>query len=170
LSHLAPPLLAGWLASGSCIYVGCYEDCDPCYQECVCKKTCEHALAAESAYGIATAEARVERDSAGRSVRTLSGIVGPSLELVRGPGPHDAAEVARFARAVLEVNAERVPCRAGSEWALEALERFEAAWVAHYRAVPRWGARLEVSNTVSMLFDGDGRLVELAQAFEHQDG
>ncbi len=168
------PVLAGWLASGSCYVAGCYEDCDPCLQQCRCTSQCTHGLAGPDGLRIVAFESRVEADGEGRSRRVLRNVLGPALDLAAGPGPHGAEDLARFARGILAANPEFFPTRPDARWVLDAVELFETAGVVsfHHDSAPSAsdGFRSRHTNSVSLLFDRRGRLVEVDQAFARGTG
>jgi hypothetical protein len=158
------PLLAGWLASGSCTVVACYEECDPCFQACKCSSNCQNPLAGEGGFRIAEYEARVVADGPGRTLRTFLAIVGPELPCAGGPDPCDEASVAAFSRHVLDVNATLFTAERDPVWLLDAVTPLGAGVAAHFQlASARVGAPV---HSITLLLDPRGRLVEIDQVLD----
>jgi hypothetical protein len=173
---------AGWLASGTCTVVACYEDCDPCFQQCKCSGQCpefaQHAGGSDEPYRIAAFESRVQPDGDGRTLRIFSAIIGPSLALARGPAAAGAdagdaerrEELARFAARVLAVNRELFPTQPGARWVLDGVDLFASAGVVGFHQGSPTSAsddpRPVHSNGLQLLFDRRGSLVEVDQVFE----
>jgi hypothetical protein len=158
------PLLAGWLASGSCTVVACYEECDPCFQQCKCSSNCQNHLAGEGGFRIVASDARVATDGEGRTLRTFSAIVGP--ELSGADDGCDAERVAAFARTVLEVNAARFTARRAATWQLDAVQPVAGGAAATFHLVP---GRLDAparANSITLFLDPRGRLVQIDQVFD----
>lgn len=153
------PLAAGWLAGGSCSVSACYEECDPCFQVCKCTRVCQNPVAGEQGLRIVAHEARVlERTGAG-FVRVLDVAVGPALAWSAGDEPADPARLAEFARRVLDVNAGLFTAAPDPVWTLEALHAFPGRTVVQFALEPgRFAPRR--ANSVSLLFDAEGRLLE----------
>ncbi len=146
----------GWLASGSCVVAACYEECDPCFQACKCHKVCQNPVAGEAGLRIAVHEARVLADDGGRYVRIVRVAVGPSLEFVPDA---DRDRLADFARRILDVNADLFTSRRDPVWRLDAAQSFPECSVLQFALVPERGDA-QRSNSVSLLFDARGRLLE----------
>lgn len=158
------PLGAGWLASGSCVAVGCYEDCDPCFQQCKCSHTCQNHLGGEQALRFGAHESRVVEQDEHGYLRVLDVADGPVVGLADGAGhgpARDPARVAAFARRVLDVNADVFTAQPAPDWRLDAVHAFDAGTVVqfHLDAAPR-------ASSVSLHFDAQGRLVEATHAVE----
>jgi len=161
---VAVPLLAGWLASGSCVYVGCYEDCDPCFQNCKCSTICQNPLAGEGGFRIAEYESLVAADGPGRTLRTFRAIVGPELPCVGTTEACDDASVAQFTRHVLDVNASLFTAEREPAWILDAITPLGAGVAVQYQlATARPGAPV---HSLTLLLDPRGRLVEIDQVLD----
>jgi hypothetical protein len=157
------PLLAGWLASGSCTVVACYEECDPCFQNCKCSSICQNPLAGEGGFRIAEYEARVEADGPGRTLRTFQAIVGPELPCLDTTEPCDEARVAAFARHVLDVNASLFTSEREPVWILDAVTPLGGGVAAQFQLA---AARSGPVHSVTLLLDPRGRLVEIDQVLD----
>lgn len=162
------PLLAGWLASGSCTVVACYEECDPCFQNCKCSSNCQNPLAGEGGFRIVAADARVAADGEGRTWRTFSAIVGPELRCAE-PEPCDEQRVADFARRVLDVNASLFTAVREPVWLLDAVTPLGAGVAVQFHLAPAHlgagGAKVHV-HSLTLLLDPRGRLVEIDQVLD----
>ncbi|MCY2959705.1 MAG: hypothetical protein NTY35_06025 [Planctomycetota bacterium] len=159
------PLACGWLASGSCSVSACYEECDPCFQACKCSGVCQNPVAGEQGLRIVAHESRILAAEDDRFVRVLDVVVGPSLEFASGNERSDRdrsvdlARLAEFAREILVVNAEVFTSVRDPDWRLDAVHAFSACSVAQFHLEPgRSTARR--ANSVSLLFDAHGRLLE----------
>jgi hypothetical protein len=153
---LAPLAGVGWLAGGSCVVAACYEECDPCFQACKCHKVCQNPVAGEPGLRIAAYDARVLPDSGGRFVRVVRVAVGPSLEFVPDADPDRLPD---FARRILDVNSDLFTSRRDPVWHLDAVQSFPECSVLQFALVPERCAAPS-SNSVSLLFDARGRLLE----------
>lgn len=161
-ASLLAPLVAGWLAGGSCVVAGCYEDCDPCFQACKCHTVCQNPVVGESGLRIVAHDSRVLRGTGDRFVRVLDVAVGPALVLSTGADPTarvDPARVAEFARRVLDVNADLFTAVPEPIWLLDAVHEFADGVVVQFALDPDGVARTR-ANSVSLLFDAHGRLRE----------
>ena len=144
----------GGLSGGSCTVAVCKEDCDPCIQQCKCS-TCQHGLAYDfgTVHRLTTFQLTEALDEEHEGDRSYSAIVGLSLDLAHGPREHSPAEIVRFARDVIEVNAGLL-APAGERWTPGPLEVFETSLVVPFRD-ERAGAALDV------LFDRHANLIEI---------
>jgi hypothetical protein len=170
LPRLATAILAasaaGWLASGSCVVAGCYEDCDPCFQACKCRTVCQHPVVGEHGLVIVEHTSRVLADEA-RFVRLIDVVIGPSLEFAPAVRNEGATGIADFARGVLDVNAELFTAERDPAWTLAAVETFPAHTTVQFAHDPGpYGSRS--ANSVTFLFDGVGRLLEVTQVVERR--
>ena len=152
---LATALLAALLCGGSCRVSYCSDDgCDPCVQQCKCRKTCQAAsIDFESAHRLADYRLAIVEDPDGAQVRIVSGIVGLSLAFVPGAHERTAQDHLRFARGVIEVNAALLAPR-GGPWEPEPVQIFETAVVIPFR-------RIGAEDSLAFLFDRLGNLVEI---------
>jgi hypothetical protein len=154
-SALAAVLLVALLCGGSCTVAVCKEDCDPCIEQCVCSGTCANGIDYDyrtvhrlSSYSLATSA-----DGEGALTRTFSDIVGLSLDRAQGPVPHAAGDYARFAEAVIDVNAWLL-APGGRAWTAEPVLSFDSAVV-----VPFHGE--DETERLELLFDGGANLAEI---------
>lgn len=152
----------GWLVSGSCVVAACYEECDPCFQVCKCHTVCQNPVAGGTGLRIAAFDARVLADDSGRFVRVVRVAVGPSLEFVPDAEPDRLGE---FARRILDVNADLFTSRRDPVWRLDVVHAFPENRVLQFALVPERGAAPR-ANTVSLLFDARGRLLEADHVVE----
>ncbi len=172
LSTLLTAVGVGWLASGSCVVAGCYEDCDPCFQACQCTSTCQNPLVGEGGHAIVVHTARISTNEGGSFVRTLEIQVGPSLEFVadeHAPGTaHIApgtAHIAQFARQVLLVNSALFSAEPDPKWDLDAVHAFPTHTAVQFvHDAGPYGLRR--ANSVTLLFDDAGRLLEVTQVVD----
>jgi hypothetical protein len=168
----APRVLAVLLAlccnalfsSSSCVVVYCSEDCNPCLvNTCKCT-TCQHSNASfEATHRLELYRLSLAVDADGRVTRIYGEIVGLSLDRAIGTEPHTEADLVRFARNVLAVNAELLPSdSSGGEWELDRVETFGGERVVSFRARTRDSAAQDVAaSTATMLFDARGNLIEI---------
>ncbi len=171
LGVIVTALGAGWLASGSCSVAGCYEDCDPCYQQCQCKTVCHNPAAGQHGLTIVARATRSALDRDGRFVRVFDVALGPAIELAadgldsaRGARPA-SDRIAAFALRLLDANAGLFAAAAASAWDLAAVHAFPTRTAVQFerRVRPYERAR---ANSVTFLFDDFGRLLEVAQVVE----
>lgn len=160
-SSLATIALAGWLASGSCTVAACYEECDPCFQACKCSSICHNLVAGEQGLRIVAHESRVLVADDEQFARSLGVVVGPSLEFASGadPKPVDPRRLADFARRILDVNAALFTSQREPVWTLVDAQAFPEQSVLHFALEPESFAPRR-ANSVSLLFDARGRLLE----------
>jgi hypothetical protein len=161
---LAAPFAAGWLASGSCTISACYEDCDPCWQDCRCSSHC-HGVAG-SAPRIGAHRARVAQSDAGGFVREIEVLAGPVLP----PDPDGGApRLAEFALEILRANADLFTAEPAPRWRIEAVHDLRGGS----------GVQLELesgrhaparSNSVTLWFDEQGRLLATTQVVATRAG
>jgi len=154
--NVATLALAGWLASGSCTVAACYEECDPCFQACKCSSICQNPVAGEQGLRILAHESRVLAADDDRFVRSLAIAVGPSLEFAPDA---DREQLVEFALRVLDVNAELFTARRDTVWTLVDAQSFPERSVLHFALEPERVAPRR-ANSVSLLFDTRGRLLE----------
>jgi len=163
------PLLAGWLASGSCTLAACYEECDPCFQACKCSSNCQNPLAGEGGFRIAEAETRVAVDGEGRTWRTYRAIVGPELRCDEPAEACDEQRVAEFAWRVLAVNAPLFTAVREPVWLLDAVTPLGVGVAVQFHLAPARkdsdGAKAPV-HSLTLLLDPRGRLVEIDQVLD----
>lgn len=145
---------------------GCYEDCDPCFQACQCRTVCQHPVVGENGLVIVEHTSRVLQDDA-RFVRHIGVVIGPSLEFAPEVRTAGATGIANFARGVLDVNAELFSAERDPAWNLAAVESFPAHTTVQFVHEPGpYGSRR--ANSVTFLFDGVGRLLEVTQVVERK--
>ena|SRR5258705_1508004 len=148
---LASSFLVAGFSGSTCIAVVCVEDCDPCLHQCLCH-TCPHGSGnPQTTHKFTDYRLAVAQQPDGTVVRTISEIVGLSLDFADGPRAHGSADFERFAEGVIEFNGLVLQSRRG-EWAPRGVEVFDASVVADFS---RPGASL------SFLFDRRGNLVEI---------
>ena len=165
-SAVAAFLLVAGLSGGSCQISYCSEDCDPCVAQCKCRTTCHHGLAYdfETVHRLSTFRLAESIDSGGLRSRTISDIVGLSLELAGRPADpslRSPGDFTGFARAVIEVNPGLLAPR-GESWTPEPAQVFQTALVVPFR-----GGSTEdgLGESLDFLFDRRGNLVEIHQVF-----
>ena len=163
-SVLLAVLLVLVFSSGTCVVVYCSEDCDPCVVDtCKCHTCSHHPPDFDASHRLAGFELSLAVDLDGRVTRIYSGILGLSLDRALGARAHDEAELVRFARDVLAVNADRFGPRAGAAWVLDGVERIERSTVATFHE-----ASVETvdpaASTATLLFDASGNLLEIDHA------
>jgi len=151
---LAIFLVAG-LAGSACVVAVCKEDCDPCIQQCHCSGTCANGLGYDytTAHRLSSYRVATSSDAEGAVARTFSDIVGLSLDRAHGPVEHAASDYARFAEAVIDVNAWLL-APGGREWAAEPVLVFGSGVV-----VPFHGE--DERERLELLFDGSANLAEI---------
>ena len=153
-SILAAAFIVAGLCGSTCEVAVCVEDCDPCVSQCKCHTTCHHGLLdSGTAHKLTSYRLSVVDDPQGGVVRTISEIVGLSLDLADGPRAHSPADFARFAEGVIELNGLLLQAR-GRTWEPGTVEVFDGSVV-----VPFLGAVGRESLT--FLFDRRGNLVEI---------
>ncbi len=146
-SVLAAFLIVAGLCGSTCAVAVCVEDCDPCFNQCKCHTTCHHGLLdTGTAHKLTGYILSVFDDSQGGVVRTISEIVGLSLDLADGPRAHSPADFERFAEGVIEFNGLVLQAR-GRTW--------EPGAVVVPFASTGGEARL------TFLFDRRGNLIEI---------
>lgn len=168
VAFCAVPLGAGWLASGSCVAVACYEDCDPCFQQCKCSNNCPSQLGGEQGLRIGAHESSVVVQDEQGFVRVLDVLDGPVVGLSDGGGLGPApapSRVAAFARRVLDVNAEFFTAQRAPDWRLDAVHAFDAGTVVQFHLEPG-ACDAPRANSVTLHFDANGRLVEATHAVD----
>jgi hypothetical protein len=155
--------IAAWflvcgLSGAVCAVVVCNENCDPCItRTCKCQTECHHgALDAQTSHRLTHYRLSIAEPSAGTVVRTISGIVGLSLDVADGPIEHTAADFRRFAEGVIEVNGLLLQPRRGT-WSARSVEDFQEAIVVGFAGTADPAASLE------FLFDRRGNLVEIEE-------
>ena len=158
-SAVAAFSLVSFLSGGSCTVSYCSEDCDPCVQQCQCRRVCNHPLSVdfETAHKLAAYRLSVAVEPSGGQVRTFSEIVGLSLALAYGPRENADQDFVRFARGVIQVNpvlGEAKGAAGGGRWTPEPVEIFEACVVVPFQ---REGSE----DRLTFLFDRRGNLVEI---------
>ncbi|MBL8863830.1 MAG: hypothetical protein JNK02_17705 [Planctomycetes bacterium] len=161
---LVAPLAVGWLASGSCTVVACYEECDPCWQQCKCSGTCGNPAAGGAGARIMAHHARVVEASAERVIREIEVLDGPTVPEDPGAGPEGMAD---FARGVLAANAALFASDPDPRWRLEAVHALPGGTAVQFSLAPGAHAAPR-SNSVTLLFDARGRLLEAAQIVERR--
>jgi len=152
-------LLVGGLCGDSCTVAVCKEDCDPCVQQCKCSGSCANGLAYDfgTVHRLTAYRLISEQGAQGETGRTLTEIVGLSLDFAHGPVEHSAADYTRFARSVIDVN-ERLLAPRGTQWIPEPVQMFQTAIVVPFRGA---GAQ----ESLEFLFDRRGNLVEIHEAY-----
>lgn len=157
---LLAPLAIGWLASGSCSLSACYEECDPCYQACKCSNLCQNLVAGESGLSIVAHTSRIVESSRARFVRQFEVLVGPTLELTTETS---SARLVDFARRVLDVNVILFTAEREPRWSLAAVHAFRDSTAIAFELQSPASRR---SNSVTLVFDATGRLLELTHVVD----
>lgn len=155
----------GWLGGGSCQVSYCSEDCDPCVRQCHCTNSvCIQTNATFQATHALTEFVPVEyATDSGATRRTLIEIVGLSVQRAGGPAWPEADDVKRFARGILAVNATLLARpEIDSAFEFDSISAFETAWVVQFHQ-ERTETSRSLTNTVSLLLDRSGNLVEIDQ-------
>lgn len=165
LTALLAAVGVGLLASGSCVVAGCYEDCDPCFQACKCSSTCQNPLVGENGHAIVEHTTRIALNDAAGFVRTLEVQVGPSLEFVDADQAHGTEEIAQFARQILHVNGALFSAEPDPKWDLAAVHAFPTHTAVQF-AHDAGPYGLRRANSVTLLFDDVGRLLEVTQVVD----
>lgn len=163
------PLLAGWLASGSCTLVACKENCDPCYQACNCSSNCHNPLAGEGGFRIVASDARIAADGEGRTWRTFGAIVGPELQCAGTAEGCDEQRVAEFALGVLDANAPLFTALREPVWILDAVTPLGAGVAVQFHLAPARvvaGGASAPAHSLTLCLDPRGRLVQIDQVLD----
>jgi hypothetical protein len=153
-SVLASYFLVAGLCGSSCTAAVCVEDCDPCFNQCLCHTQCNHAvLDAQTSHKLSKYRLAVAEQRDGTIVRTISEISGLSLDFADGLREHTSADFVRFAAGVIEFNGLLLQSRHGL-WTPRAVETFDGAVVVPF-------ASTESGASLTFLFDRRGNLVEI---------
>ena len=157
-SAVAAFFLACGLSGAVCAVVVCHEDpdCDPCVtSNCKCDPECDRgSLDAQTSHRLTHYRLSIAEPSEGTIARTISHIVGLSLDVADGPIPHTAADFRRFAEGVIEVNGLVLQPKRGT-WTPRSVEAFPDAIVVGFTGTNDPAASLD------FLFDRQGNLVEI---------
>jgi hypothetical protein len=155
-ASLAVLVVAG-LCGGSCTVAVCKEDCDPCFEQCLCSDVCRNGLAYdyETVHRL-SAYRRTSMLAEDETLHTFTHIVGLSLDLAHGPVEHSAADYSRFAAAVIDVNAALL-APGGTNWTQDSVQILQTAVVVPFRGESE-------ADRLEFLFDRRGNLVEIHQA------
>jgi hypothetical protein len=153
-SVLAAGFLVAGLCGSTCVIAVCSEHgCDPCLQTCKCS-TCPHQPGGGAAsHKLGTYRLTIADDPQGGVVRTISEIVGLSLDFVDGPREHFPADFERFAEGVIEFNGLVLQAREHS-WEPGMVQVFPDSVVVPF-------ASTSGESTLTFLFDRGGALVEI---------
>lgn len=159
-SAVAAFFLACGLSGAVCAVAVCTESCDPCVtDQCKCNTHCNHGMTDAvtshrlTHYRLSIPEAHAGADGE-TVVRTISDIVGLSLDIADGPVEHTAPDFRRFAEGVIEVNGLVLEPRRGT-WTPRSVEAFPDAVVVGFAGASDPAASLD------FLFDRRGNLLEI---------
>lgn len=164
---LSIALLFGVSTSGSCQASYCSEDCDPCLTQCVCTNVCHHSSATFRATHALVDFTYSEVHDGARTVRTFADVVGLSTRATGVPAMPESADLARFARGVLEVSAARFGTTTNAPWVLDAVDVYENVRVVTFHLD---SAQISdpAANQMSFLFDAAGNLIEVDQTLSRE--
>jgi hypothetical protein len=166
MGHAIATGIAAWflvsgLCGAVCAVAVCVEDCDPCVSQCKCHHECKHGfLDSQTAHRLSGYRLAITDDPRGGVVRTISEIVGLSLDLADGPRRHSAEDFARFAEGVIEFNGLLLQPRRGT-WTPKAVEVFDTAVVVPFENASVSARREGVETTLEFLFDRRGNLIQI---------
>jgi hypothetical protein len=161
LGHAIATGIAAWflvsgLCGSTCAVAVCVEDCDPCLPgaQCKCQHECHHGfLDSQTAHKLPRYRLTITDDPRGGVVRTISDIVGLSLDLADGPREHSAEDFARFAEGVIEFNGLVLQSRERT-WEPGMVQVFDESVVVPF--APTGGEA-----SLTFLFDRRGNLLEI---------
>lgn len=153
-SVLASGFLVAGLCGSTCAVAVCVEhNCDPCLMNCLCS-TCPHQhQSAEASHKLTRYRFSVADGPQGGVVRSISEIVGLSLDFVDGPREHFPADFERFAEGVIEFNG-LVLQRQAHSWEPGMVQVFSDSVVVPF-------ASTSGESTLTFLFERSGSLVEI---------
>jgi hypothetical protein len=152
-SVLAMGFLVAGLCGSTCAVAVCVEhNCDPCLQTCKCSVCSHHPGVAES-HKLGIYRLTVADDAHGGVVRTISEIVGLSLDFADGPREHFPADFLRFAEGVIEFNGLVLQAQ-GHSWEPGMVQVFPDSVVVPF-------ASASEASSLTFLFDRGGALVEI---------
>jgi hypothetical protein len=158
LATLCAALAAGLLTSGTCSISACNDNnCDPCTTQCVCSQVCHQTPAFIETHKLVVFDYLEHHEASGAWVRTFAHVAGLSTQAAYGTLHPNAAVYEQFSRGILEVNAELFVSHPHG-WNLIALDILDAVAIVQLARDPA-----EVANSVSLLFDRNGLLIEVQQ-------
>lgn len=156
-TSLVAAFAIGWLAGGSCVVATCFEDCDPCIQQCKCKTSkCSTTQAAYQATHALIAFEHTETTSPNAHQRTFTNIAGLSVQRAGGPAQPGTDDVVRFARGVLLVNRPLFRLDPNELTLLQALH-CESGTLAQFQR----GHEDRATDLITFFFDPRGNLMQI---------
>lgn len=163
LAHVLLALGSFALLRGStCAYAVCVEDCDPCYSQCLCHTTCQHAaaMAFEPAHRLLAFDPQSFPGEDGTMRQVFAWIDGLAVPRATGRAEVTPRDLREFSEGVIGVNHELLDLDSAlGRWEFVSVELAGDFALVSFARVDAAG--LPAQGALEFVFEARGKLLEI---------